>query len=99
MSLAELKKKRNSIERLRNKMEQEDKKGGGYQDDRFWYPERDQNGNAACIIRFLSEPPNEEVPYVYYWHHGFKGPGGWYIENSRTTIGQDDPVIRSGFVQ
>jgi hypothetical protein len=26
------------------------------------------------------------------WHHGFKGPGGWYIENSLTTIGQADPL-------
>ena len=24
--------------------------------------------------------------------HGFQGPGGWYIENSRTTIGDKDPV-------
>jgi hypothetical protein len=24
--------------------------------------------------------------------HGFQGPGGWYIENSLTTIGQKDPV-------
>ena len=24
--------------------------------------------------------------------HAFQGPGGWYIENSLTTIGQKDPV-------
>jgi hypothetical protein len=24
--------------------------------------------------------------------HGFQGPGGWYIENSLTTIGKNDPV-------
>ncbi|HCG91924.1 MAG TPA: single-stranded DNA-binding protein, partial [Dehalococcoidia bacterium] len=24
--------------------------------------------------------------------HGFQGPGGWYIENSLTTLGQKDPV-------
>jgi len=26
------------------------------------------------------------------FNHGFKGPGGWYIENSRTTLGEKDPV-------
>ena len=26
------------------------------------------------------------------WDHGFQGPGGWYIENSLTTLGQKDPV-------
>jgi hypothetical protein len=26
------------------------------------------------------------------WSHGFRGPGGWYIENSLTTIGLKDPV-------
>jgi hypothetical protein len=26
------------------------------------------------------------------YSHAFQGPGGWYIENSLTTIGQKDPV-------
>ena len=26
------------------------------------------------------------------WDHGFQGTGGWYIENSLTTLGQKDPV-------
>ena len=26
------------------------------------------------------------------YDHGFQGPGGWYIENSLTTLNQDDPV-------
>ena len=25
------------------------------------------------------------------YNHGFKGPGGWFIENSLTTLGQKDP--------
>jgi hypothetical protein len=29
---------------------------------------------------------------VKIYTHGFKGKGGWYIENSLTTIGQQDPV-------
>jgi hypothetical protein len=35
----------------------------------------------------------QELPWVRYWDHGFKGPTGlWYIENSLTSIGQPDPV-------
>jgi hypothetical protein len=35
----------------------------------------------------------EDLPWVKYFDHGFKGPTGqWYIENSLTSIGQDDPV-------
>jgi gp32-like DNA binding protein len=62
-------------------------------DDRFWYPQVDKAGNGYAVIRFLPPPPDEDVPFVRIFEHGFKGPGGaWYIENSLTTIGQNDPV-------
>lgn len=62
-------------------------------DDRFWQPTVDKAGNGYAVIRFLPSPPNEDVPFVRIWNHGFKGPTGkWYIENSLTTIGQNDPV-------
>jgi hypothetical protein len=33
------------------------------------------------------------MPFVRLWDHGFQGPTGlWYIENSLTTLNQDDPV-------
>ena len=39
------------------------------------------------------QPKVQELPWVRYWDHGFKGPTGkWYIERSLTSIGQDDPV-------
>jgi hypothetical protein len=62
------------------------------EDDRWWKPEVDKAGNGYAVIRFLPAPKNEEVPWVRIWNHGFQGPGGWYIENSLTTIGQQDPV-------
>ena len=50
-------------------------------------------GNGVAVIRFLPAPKNEDVPFVRVFSHGFKGPtGSWYIENSRTTIGESDPV-------
>jgi hypothetical protein len=41
----------------------------------------------------LPAPTGEEMPFVRIWDHGFQGPTGlWYIENSLTTLNQDDPV-------
>ena len=62
-------------------------------DERFWKPELDKSGNGFAVIRFLPAPEGEEMPWAKVWSHAFKGPGGqWYIENSLTTIGKDDPV-------
>ena len=73
-----------------NKLNQ--KSSGPGPDDRFWKPEVDKAGNGYAVIRFLPEPEGEDVPFVRKWDHGFQGPGGWYIENSLTTLGQKDPV-------
>lgn len=61
-------------------------------DDQYWKPEVDKVGNGYAVIRFLPAPAGEDVPFVRIWDHGFQGPGGWYIEKSLTTLGQDDPV-------
>ena len=61
-------------------------------DERFWQPTVGKDGNGYAVIRFLPAPQGEEMPYVQVWNHGFQGPGGWYIENSLTTLGQKDPV-------
>jgi len=66
-----------------------------YEDDRIWKLERDKSGNGYAVIRFLPAAPKEDVPWVRVWTHGFKGPGGWYIENSLTTLGKDDPVSKA----
>jgi hypothetical protein len=58
----------------------------------FWQPEVDKAGNGYAIIRFLPAAPGEDTPFVRIFSHGFKGPGGWYIENSRTTLNDKDPV-------
>ncbi len=73
-----------------NKLNQ--KSGGPGPDDRFWKPEVDKAGNGYAVIRFLPESEGEDVPFVRKWDHGFQGPGGWYIEDSLTTLGQKDPV-------
>ena len=63
-----------------------------YKDDRFWRPTVDDSGTASAIIRFLPECEAEEDAAILYFSHAFQGPGGWFIENSRTTFGEKDPV-------
>lgn len=62
-------------------------------DARIWSCLTDKMGNGNAIIRFLPAPGAEDVPFARMWSHGFKGAGGWYIENSLTTLGgAPDPV-------
>ena len=92
-SFAEMKEKRKSaIANLVAAAETTSEKQS-YGDDRIWKPTVDKAGNGYAVIRFLPAPEGEDLPWVRYWDHGFKGPSGkWYIENSLTSIGQQDPV-------
>ena len=88
-------KKSNSLDKLLGAAEQENKpqEKKSYVDERIWKPVMDKTGNGFAIIRFLPAPKGEELPWVKLWNHAFQGPTGqWYIENSLTTIGNNDPV-------
>ena len=63
-----------------------------YQDDRFWKPELDKTGNGYAVLRFLPASEKEEMPWQRVWSHAFQDKGGWYIENSLTTLSTKDPV-------
>ncbi len=96
MSFATLKKASSSANAL-SKLTQEIEKLNQPQrtgaDERLWKPELDKSGNGFAVIRFLPAPNGEDMPWAKVWSHAFKGPGGqWYIENSLTTLGKDDPV-------
>jgi len=84
-------------EKLQSKLKEETS-GGRQEDERFWRPTRDKAGNGYAVLRFLPAAPNPDVPtgvedcfYVRLYSHAFQGKGGWYIENSLTTIGDSDP--------
>ena len=61
-------------------------------DDRLWSLTVDKAQNGYAIIRFLPAPDGEDLPFVKLYSHAFQSNGGWYIENSRTTLGDKDPV-------
>ena len=64
----------------------------GTVDERFWKLTTDKAGNGFAVIRFLPATDGEDMPFVKMYSHAFQGPGGWYIENSLTTLGKDDPL-------
>ena len=93
MSFSNLK-KQSSLGNLTAKLVKEVEKlnTNSNSDDRLWKPELDKSGNGYAVIRFLPAPDGEELPWAKMYSHAFQGPGGWFIENSLTTIGQKDPV-------
>ena len=94
MSFAKLK-KQSKLGSLTAKLVKEVEKmnnNGTSGDDRLWKLDVDKSGNGYAVIRFLPAPDGEDLPFVKLYSHAFQGPGGWYIENSLTTLGQKDPV-------
>ena len=94
MSFAKLK-KQSKLGSLTAKLVKEVEKmnnNGASGDDRLWKLDVDKRGNGYAVIRFLPAPDGEDLPFVKLYSHAFQGPGGWYIENSLTTLGQKDPV-------
>ncbi len=95
MSFSDLKKQSrlgNLTSKLTKEIEKMNTNGSNSADERLWKLEVDKAGNGYAVIRFLPAPNGEELPWAKVWSHAFQGPGGWYIENSLTTLGQKDPV-------
>jgi len=94
-----LKRNRSSLEKLTKAIEATTQststESGSRDDPRLWQPTVDKAGNGMAMIRFLPAPSvdgEDALPWVRVFFHGFQGPGGWYIENSLTTLNQKDPV-------
>jgi len=94
MSLATLKKS-SSLDKLLGAVQAENapQEKKSYVDERLWKPQMDKTGNGYAVLRFLPAVEGEDLPWAKVWNHAFQGPTGqWYIENSLTTLGQNDPV-------
>ncbi len=97
-SIAALKRSKSNLDTLigeLNKVAEPQSQKQSYSDDRFWKPELDKSGNGYAVFRFLPAVKNEDLPWARLWSHAFQGPGGWYIENSLTTLNKKDPVSES----
>lgn len=92
MSIEALKKQSNISSLIDEYNKQTTPETKSFDDDRFWKPELDKSGNGYAVIRFLPAPKGEDIPCQRMFTHSFQGPGGWYIENSLTTINKNDPV-------
>ena len=92
MSIEALKKQSNLSSLIDEYNKQTTPETRSFDDDRFWKPELDKSGNGYAVIRFLPAPKGEDIPWQRMFSHSFQGPGGWYIENSLTTINKNDPV-------
>jgi hypothetical protein len=94
MSLAQMKKS-NSLDQLLGAAQSENQtqEKKSYKDERLWKPELDKTGNGYAVLRFLPAVEGENMPWAKLWNHAFQGPTGqWYIENSLTTLNNNDPV-------
>jgi len=80
-----------NLDKLTKAIEQLNSNQGGQDssDDNYWRPEVDKAGNGYAVIRFLPAPAvdgDDGLPWTKIYTHGFQGPGGWYIENSLTSV-------------
>jgi len=102
-SFANLKRNRNSFEKLSKAIEstQSTPEAGSKDDTRFWQPEVDKAGNGMAVIRFLAAPAadgDDALPWVRVFSHGFQGNGGWLIDNCLTTLNEKCPVCEHNSV-
>jgi hypothetical protein len=95
MDFSKLKKSSSNLDKLTKALEAVNTSSdSNSDDDRYWKPELDKSGNGYAVIRFLPEPPQDEdgLPWVKMFRHGFQGPGGWLIDDCRTTLNEKCPV-------
>ena len=77
MSFDNLRKNRNNIAKLVDEANKVNAPAQKYKaDERYWKPTVDKAGNGYAEIRFLPQVDGEDLPWVRYWDHGFKGPNG-----------------------
>lgn len=91
-------KKQSSLGNLTEKLLKEAEKMGSNaagDNPNIFKLETDKAGNGRAVIRFLPAPPNEDLPFVKLYNHGFQVNGRWFIENCPTTLGEECCVCAS----
>lgn len=96
LSLKDLKKQEQENFEKYKKQVSEDGKKYRNDDDRFWRPTQDNEGNGRAIIRFLPNPAVDGLEgevFITKYSYSFKNNGKWFIEDSPTTINKPCPVF------
>lgn len=86
------------FEELQSALEKAEGGKKSYDDDRFYYPEIDKEGNASAIIRFLPTADGDRLPMMKFHSHSKQFAGGWYIEECPTTISGKCPMCEANEV-
>ena len=76
MSFANLKSNRTDVSKLASaaaEMSGTKQTVNKYEDLRFWKPTVDESGNGFAQIRFLPQGEGQDLPWVRYFDHFFKG--------------------------
>ena len=92
MSFASLKKKSGSFDSFTKQIEKMSKPQGAGPDERLWKPGVDKSGNGYAVVRFF----RFQTVKTYHGHKfgvTHSKAGGWYIENSLTTLGQKTLLV------
>lgn len=80
---------------LKKSKEEDDKKKGGFVDERIWKPEIPKKDKNIFRVRVL--PFGNEVPWVNLRQHQIKTKTGFWYENCPTTIGKDCPICERAY--
>lgn len=97
-----LNKRNEQTEQLKKKLNESQKKNDFNDKVDAWYPSRGKDGTGKVIGRFLPAPyvdlqkDEEADAYVQLLSYSFQNRenGRWYINNSRQSLGEDDPVAQ-----
>lgn len=95
-NFANLKKSSGNLDKLSKVLEQMNSPSSSVSnDENFFKCDVDKAGNGYAVLRFLPAPAvdgDDGIPWAKIYTHGFQAAGGWYIENSLTTLNEKDPV-------
>jgi hypothetical protein len=98
MSIAQLKKKGSSLNKLQERVNKMKEKHSSNKEETYWKLSVDELGNGQCEVRFLPAIEGEDYPFVTVKEYGFGiyneslKKKVWYFNRSLETIGQKDPV-------
>lgn len=81
----------NGLSKLTEELDKLNQNNFQNDDENYWKPTVDKAGNGYAVFRWLPAPSGEDSPFIRYWDHSFSRNGKWYIEKSRTTLGEADP--------